>query len=201
MDKEYFTNLTNDLYRLTLLFPQKEPLKYKMRELADNILAGLIMILEGDEKRYGELVYEIKKNIQPFNGFCEVAKKQNWVSKDAINDVQERYEAIREEIEKFEQESSKEREKEKMEIGVPTPYEAVLTPLNLNPRQKKIVELLKEKEKMQVNEVQNTFPAITKRTLRRDFDALTKMGLLKRMGKANTTFYQLADIQFQIGQR
>ncbi len=197
MDREYFTNLTNDLYRLTLLFPKKEPLKYKMRDLADNILAGLIMILEGDEKRYEELVYEIKKSIRPLDGFCEVAKKQNWVSEEDINDVQERYSVIREEIDKFERENLKEEEKPKRELEVKASVsrEAVLATTGLNPRQKKIVEMLKEKEKVQVNEVQSSFPAITKRTLRRDFDALTKMGLIKRMGKANMTFYGLADIQ------
>ena len=197
MDREYFTNLTNDLYRLTLLFPKKEPLKYKMRDLADNILACLIMILEGDEKRYEELVYEIKKNIRPLDGFCEVAKKQNWVSEEDIDDVQERYEVIREEMERFERENLKEEEekpkKKRVEVKVSVPCEAVLASTGLNPRQKKIVEILKEKEKIQVNEVQTSFPAITKRTLRRDFDALTKMGLVKRMGKANMTFYGLAD--------
>lgn len=197
MDKEYFTNLTNDLYRLTLLFPKKEPLKYKMRDLADNVLAGLIMILEGDEKRYEEFVYEVKKNIQPLDGFCEVAKKQNWVSEDDITDIQERYGVIREEIEKFENEYLKEEEEEKDEKKEKEAIyrEPVFVSNELNPRQTKIVELLKDKDKVQVNEIQAIFPAITKRTLRRDFDALTRKGLVKRMGKANMTFYKLADSQ------
>ncbi len=193
MDKEYFTNLTNDLYRLTLLFPKKEPLKYKMRDLADNILAGLIMIIEGDEKRYEELVYEIKKNIQPLDGFCDVAKKQNWVSEEDIVDIQERYGVIREEIEKFENECLKSKKEEELPKERTPVHEPVFVSTDLNPRQKKIVELLKEKDKIQVNEVQESFPRITKRTLRRDFDTLTKKGLVKRLGKANTTFYRLAN--------
>jgi len=40
MNKENLTQITNELYRLTLLFPKKEPLRYKMRELADDILAN-----------------------------------------------------------------------------------------------------------------------------------------------------------------
>ncbi len=193
MDKEYFTNLTNDLYRLTLLFPKKEPLKYKMRDLADNILAGLIIIIEGDKKRYEELVYEIKKNIQPLDGFCDVAKKQNWVSEEDIIDIQERYGVIREEMEKFEKEYLKPKKEEELTKEKLPVHESVFVSNELNPRQKKIVELLKEKEKIQVNEVQESFPRITKRTLRRDFDVLTKKGLVKRLGKANTTFYKLAN--------
>ncbi len=184
MDKEYFINLTNDLYRLTLLFPKKEPLKYKMRDLADNILAGIIMILESDEKKYSDFVYEVKKNIHPLDGFCELAKKQNWVSKDDVSDIQERYGVIKEEIEKFE----KGLVQEKIVRSDP-----VFATNELNPRQIKILELLKNRDKMQVNEVQASFPSITKRTLRRDFDALTKKGIVERMGKANMTFYKLAD--------
>jgi len=194
MDKEYFTNLTSDLYRLTLLFPKKEPLKYKMRDLADNVLAGLIMLLEGDEKKYEEFVYEVKKNIQPLDGFCEVAKKQNWVSEDDIADIQERYRAIKEEIEKFEH--AEEMEKEEKREKSTTHPEAVFVSGELNSRQTKIVELLKDKAQVQVNEVQAIFPAITKRTLRRDFDSLTKKGVVKRMGKANMTFYKLADNEY-----
>ena len=52
MDKEYFIKLTSDLYQLTLFFPKKEPLRYKMRELANNVLASLTMILDGDEDNY-----------------------------------------------------------------------------------------------------------------------------------------------------
>jgi len=197
MDKEYFTNLTSDLYRLTLLFPKKEPLKYKMRDLADNVLAGLIMLLEGDEKKYEEFVYEVKKNIQPLDGFCEVAKKQNWVSEDDIADIQERYRAIREEMERFESEYQREEAEmeEKREKSVTHP-EAVFVSGELNSRQTKIVELLKDKVQVQVNEVQAIFPAITKRTLRRDFDSLTKKGVVKRMGKANMTFYKLVDSEY-----
>ncbi len=44
MNKDYFIQLTQNLYKITLLFPKKEPLRYKMRELADDILAQPISI-------------------------------------------------------------------------------------------------------------------------------------------------------------
>ncbi len=190
MDKEYFTNLTNDLYRLTLLFPKKEPLRYKMRELADNVLGSLMMILEGDEKNYEEHISEIKRNIAPLDGFFDVAKKQNWLSENDVSDIQERYGIIKEEIEKFEKESLNQ---EKEEIREEKTVEPTLVLAELNIRQKKIVELLAEKGKVQVNDVQVSFPRVTKRTLRRDFDVLTKRGMVERLGKANMTFYKLAD--------
>lgn len=42
MEKKFLLQITNELYRLTLLFPKKEPLRYKMRELADDILANFL---------------------------------------------------------------------------------------------------------------------------------------------------------------
>ena len=44
MNKDFLLKITNELYRLTLLFPKKEPLRYKMRELADDILAQSLRI-------------------------------------------------------------------------------------------------------------------------------------------------------------
>ena len=42
MDKEKVIDLTNKVYRQTLLFPKKEPLRYKIREVADDFLAKFI---------------------------------------------------------------------------------------------------------------------------------------------------------------
>ncbi len=177
--------MTSDLYQLTLFFPKKEPLRYKMRELANNILASLTMILDGDEANYKDLVYDIRRNIKPLDDFCEIAKSQKWVSEEDVSSIQERYRAIAEEIDKFEEETVEEKP-----VIVEKPIVAVT--VDLSPRQKKIVEFLKKEDKVQVASVQSLFPDLTKRTLRRDFDLLLKKGVVKREGKANTTFYRLS---------
>ncbi len=190
MDKEYLTKITNDLYRLTLLFPKKEPLRYKMRELADNVLSDLILIIEGDNKSR-DLVHEIKKNIEPLDVFFEIVKDQNWVTPDTVSELQDKFMVIREELEEFEKTLENELVTEKESIIMKK--EKVVEFSSFNPRQKKIIEILKNKEKIQVGDAQKIFPKITKRTLRRDFDSLLKQGAVKRVGKANLTFYHLAD--------
>ncbi len=190
MDKEYLTKITNDLYRLTLLFPKKEPLRYKMRELADNVLSDLILVIEGDSKSR-DLINEIKKNIEPLDVFFEIAKGQNWVTPDTISELQDKFTVIREELEEFEKTLENELITEKE--SVLTKKEKVAEFSSFNPRQKKIIEMLKNKEKIQVGDAQKIFPKITKRTLRRDFDSLLKQGAVKRTGKTNLTFYHLAD--------
>ena len=60
-------------------------------------------------------------------------------------------------------------------------------------RQKKILEVLKERGRAQVKDFKEIFPGVSKRTLRRDFRNLMAQGLVERMGEKNNTFYQLRD--------
>jgi len=74
MDKDFLVQLTKKFYHLTVLFPKKEPLRYKMRELALEILQ------KPDEQDFETL-----------NSFFEVAKAQNWVKPDDILAIQIEY--------------------------------------------------------------------------------------------------------------
>lgn len=106
MNKKELIQLTNTLYQLTLLFPKKEPLRYKTREVADDILANLITWevfhspnpteLRAVEKnrKLKDLVFEIEKDIKVIDSYFRVAKEQNWVSLAVILDIQEEYAKI-----------------------------------------------------------------------------------------------------------
>ncbi|MBZ9577515.1 DeoR family transcriptional regulator [Patescibacteria group bacterium] len=61
----------------------------------------------------------------------------------------------------------------------------------LDSRKEKILGILKEKEKIQVGELKEFLPDVSKRTLRRDFDQLLKLELVERIGERNDTFYKL----------
>ena len=188
MDKEYLTKITNDLYRLTLLFPKKEPLRYKMRELADNVLSNLILIIEGSHRDI-DLIHEIKRNIEPLDVFFDIAKDQNWVNPDEISEIQDKFSVIKEELEEFRKNLEETKPHQKKEISSKPKVDFN----SFNQRQKKIIEMLKKRDKIQVGDVQKILPEVTKRTIRRDFDFLMKEGIIKRSGKANLTFYHLKD--------
>ena len=183
MDKEYFIQLTSNLYRLTLLFPKKEPLRYKIRGLTDDILANLISILKGDFHKSKNLIAETERNLEILDGFFEVAKAQNWVSPLDILEVQKEYSKIREEIEKVkETESTEKLEEVSSEISFPQ---------EISNRHQRILGILKEREAVQVGEIVKVFPEVSKRTLRRDFRFLVRQGLVERVGEKNKTFYRL----------
>lgn len=201
MDKAYFINLTNKLYRLTLLFPKKEPLRYKMRELTDEILAGLILQINLTEdgpllklKKGGDL----NTKLEILDCFLEIAGAQNWVSLKDVLEIKREYVKIKEELE-----ADENLEKTLMlfpNIGSPASNKSnndslpKVVAANFSGqavRQERILEMLKEKGKAQVWELKKIFPEVTKRTLRRDFEYLLKQGLVERIGERNETFYQV----------
>jgi len=199
MDKQKIIELTNKLYRQTLLFPKKEPLRYKMREVADNILAELTVwevfhspnpgrLLIINKSKRGDLIFAIEKELGVLKSYFNIAKWQNWVSFFDLLKIEEEYDRIENDFKKeIEQLShpiiiaSKEVQGDRVSLGSEV----------LEPRKKKILEILKEKEKIQVWEVKKILPDVSKRTLRRDFDKLLKQGLIERMGERNETFYKI----------
>jgi len=189
MDKEYFIQLTKGVYRLTLLFPKKEPLRYKLRELAAEVLANLILILKGNFHRSSNLVEGIENDLEVLDTYFEIAKDQNWVSPDDILEIQKEYSNIREEIEKVKKEEEKNPQPEIKE----NPEKEKVAERNdiINERQQKILEILREKGRAQVGQLVSVFPQVSKRTLRRDFRFLLKRGLIERIGEKNYTFYQM----------
>ena len=172
MDKQEIIELTNKLYRQTLLFPKKEPLRYKMRETADNILAELTVWEVSHSSNPGRL--SIEKEFKVLKSYFNVAKWQNWVSFFDLLKIEEEYDKIKGEL--FSAETKAKHNGEQF---------------SLEPRKKKILEILKEKEKVQVWEIKKILPNVSKRTLRRDFDKLLKQGLIERIGKRNETFYRI----------
>lgn len=196
MDKSFLVQLTNNLYHLTLLFPKKEPLRYKMRELADEILAN--SFLSNSSKKTENCSLQILEELEILDCFFEVAKTQNWVQPEALFEIQREYSKIKDDLQKRENQRS---------VG---PEVIILPPENLkgmpsvsfgagkleeirNSRQQKILEILKEKGRAQVWEMKKIFPEVSKRTLRRDFEHLLKQGLIERIGEKNETFYRLKE--------
>jgi len=190
MTKDSYIQLTNSLYRLTLFFPKKEPLRYKIREVGDDVLAKLLLILRENSITPKTLIADIEKDLEVLDSFFEVAKVQNWISPYDILDIQKEYSKIRGEFERF----LVIKTEEKPIMGFPsfqTEAEKATIAININDRQNKILEILKERGRAQVGDLKTVFPDISKRTLRRDFKDMLKQNLIERVGERNETFYIL----------
>jgi DNA-binding transcriptional ArsR family regulator len=205
MDRNYLLQVTNELYRLTLLFPKKEPLRYRMRELADGVLADFISVYQNDNYQTKTAAIDnFLRKIDVIDGFFEIAKNQKWVKPSDMLSLQREYSKIREELIKVKKEKREEDKEIKMEETRKIEEKPVkVSSLEgekkkkkepaVSERQKEILKILEEKGKVQVWEIKELFSDISKRTLRRDFKSLLSNGFVERKGERNNTFYQIKD--------
>jgi hypothetical protein len=160
-----------------------------MREVGDDVLAKLLSLLSENSIKPKTLIADIEKDLEILDSFFEVAKVQNWISPFDILEIQKEYTKIRGEFERF---SVLGKEEGPVIIGLPAvSAETNFKPHNINERQSRILEFLKERGRAQVGELKSFFPDISKRTLRRDFKDMLKQNLIERVGERNETFYIL----------
>jgi len=211
MNREEIIELTNKIYRMTLLFPKKEPLRYKIRETADELLSSFAIwevfhnsnpgkFLTVEKSREQDLISEIKKNFQILKCYFEVVKWQNWVSYFEVLELEEKYDKIEG---NFEKEIKEEKTTSpSASVSLPSSSQEItensflkpqLKSQKLDTRKNKILKILKERGKAQVWEVKKVLGEVSKRTIRRDFEQLLKQGLIERIGERNNTFYRLRE--------
>jgi len=201
--RESLIHLTTRLYQITILFPKKEPLRYKMREIANDILNGFIKI-DNLRKRAVDafdIIDQVCDGLDVMDGFFAISKEQNWVAPDELLPIWEGYSGMKE----FLQDGLKDKNvvNDISLIGDIVNNVSLVSngelsqalggqvKKSLNDRQQKILETIKEKGKVQVGEFKDVFPMVTKRTLRRDFWQLFQSGEVERVGEKNDTYYQL----------
>ena len=170
MDKDDLIKLCLAVYKVTDIFPKQEPLKFLIREKANQILADSIS---------KEKAEKIRKNIEIINSYFEIAEKQDWVDELNFLVLKREYAKIKEGL------------KSKKVVGNPKDLEPVNSQGILSERCGKILEILRQKEKAQVWELKKIFPEVTKRTLRRDFEFLLKQRLIDRAGENNNIYYKM----------
>jgi hypothetical protein len=205
IEKQEIIDITNKLYKLTLLFPKKEPLRYKMREVGDRILESATILevfhnpilrdsfLPVDNLKKKDLIFELISDLDVIISYFEVAKYQNWVSYFDILEIKEKYDKIKDNLIKdFNSKIDKKVEEKKAIIEQPVKLIKEEKSKDLDSRKEKILNFLKEKKQIQVWEVKELLPDVSKRTLRRDFEHLLKLGLVQRIGERNETFYKLS---------
>ncbi len=97
MEKEHLIRLTTNLYQITILFPKKEPLRYKMREVADDILANFIRakIHSNPSLKALDNIDQLLDDLEIIDSFFAIAEEQNWVSPEKLLSIWEEYSKIK----------------------------------------------------------------------------------------------------------
>ena len=194
MNRDYLIKLTLAIYRVTELFPKEEPLKYKIREMANEILANLLVIYSDNSSKTGlePLQRKVFCQIEILEALFELAEAQKWINSQNFLILKREYDKIKKDIEEQPKIEHQHKPSTTFETKVVLDKSAKIS-INqrLTERQKKILEILKKRDKIQVWELQKVFPKLSKRTLRRDLESLLSKKLIIRQGKDKDICYRL----------
>jgi len=197
-NRDHIIKLTLVLYQVTDRFPKNEPLRVKIREKANDILAFLVSInptLELEKKA------KIVENIRAIKAYFEIAKRQSWVDPKNFDVLKREYNKIYQEIknikniqrETFVNVQNSVKEAEAVSKTPSTKKAAVITTKEKDSpeqRQKKILELIQKNGKINLTELKLLFPKVSPRTLRRDMENLINKGIItrRRLGKKDVLY-------------
>lgn len=175
MFEDFYKKLSLAVYRVTELFPEREPLKFQIRELANEILKCLLL---GQDKEKCSFFLKVLEN------YFDLAEAQNWVDSRNFLVLRREYDKIKktlgnrliswEKTGKMVQRKSKKREVSQQRKG-------------------KILEVLREKKKIHLKEITQIFPEVSKRTLIRDLEELYQQGEIIRIGNGRSSCYYSKD--------
>lgn len=195
--KDYLIKLTLVVYKVTSLFPEKEPLKYQIREMANEILAEFICAKSSRLKE--DLAVSLVEKIKTL---LRIAGFQNWVKEENISIIIKEYEKI---LEKFfsldvlddkepaEISQKKEKRGKNTITGPKEPKKPPVLRIPPEKRQEKIMNLLYYKKRINLSELKKIFGQISARTLRRDMESLVNAGIInrKREGQKDVNYWIL----------
>jgi len=186
--RDHSIKLTLALYKVTDLLPDNEPLKYKIRDKADDILTKLILANPNEEKLDREGLLE---DIKIINAYFDIAQEQEWINPLNFRILKNEYKHIADIVNndppKVRNNDNKMASAKKEII----PSEKEVFRHNLSSRQRKLVDILKNKGPMRLRQVHVFFPQLNERTLRRDFNFLISKDIVKRIWQGKHIFYQL----------
>ncbi|MBU3934559.1 DeoR family transcriptional regulator [Patescibacteria group bacterium] len=204
MPNQKYTELTSAVYKILDFFPEDEPLKNKAKEKTLAILENLVLASLPDNPHLNiqksRAASQALKDIEVLESYLSLGKERGWVDNMNLMILLKEYDQIKKEIEpiaklaQIEPEPNRKTIKKEPELTVNSNGNN-LGKIILSERQNKILEILKNQEKVQVADLKKVLPEVTKRTLRRDLDALLKIGKVKRTGEWNQVFYQLSEIR------
>jgi len=195
MDKNYILQLTFLVYRTTEDWPEAVFLKTQFRHLVNQILNDFILVSNG----FKILREQALRNISVLQGYLVEARNKKLISRDEFLLLKQEYCKISEYFKKPLQQVEKDQpEKEKVLKKNSSPKEQKkqipqnnINLDNLNQRQKKILDILSDRENVQVWQLKELFSEVSKRTLRRDLESLVEKNMIKRQGEWNEISYML----------
>ena len=200
MNADFFVRLTLATHKVVSILPREDPLRVQVQDSANKLLVSLILLGQEQERSViAKAVREIGELIACLN----YAKRTVKINPENFIMLQREYNKVGEFLRKLH---------EKATVNQPVKQEPIVSNVSkqnantatintksntsidkgeLSFRQTRILELMRNKPKVQVWELQKVLPEVTKRTLRRDLDDLLQRSFIIRQGEWNEVCYQI----------
>jgi DNA-binding transcriptional ArsR family regulator len=195
MNAEEIIKLTNAVYKVTDLFPPREPLKTAIRKEALNILFFSILFLKDFNPKNKE---DSLASIKIIETCFKVSKKQNWVNEKNFEILEREYtkvgEFLKEKISTKKESVSKKPVVEKQPKKEPEKFEISNKSIEyekLSDIQLKLLEVLQNKGQLRPLEINTYFPQLSPRSVRRELKELREKNIINSIGAGKSTFYEI----------
>lgn len=194
--QEKFIKISSATYKALDYLPESDPIKNKSKEKVLAILENLSFIFDTQgwaSIKKDNSINQLKLDIDIFLSYLEIAKNQKWLDQINYLIISKQYKDLAKDLPE-QAVVNKEPDNNKQDHNsqdIITEKLVETKESDLTERQKKIIEILQEKEKAQVSDIIKFMPDITKRTIRRDIDGLLEAGKIVRVGEWNKIFYQV----------
>jgi len=184
------------VYRVTDLFPVNEVLRSKIREKASDILLGANSLQNSDKNR--KMCYSIGVEIEGLKALFNIAESQNWVKKVNLEILSQEYGNLGKEIKANHIGNKPNYATQEKKIFLPGKV-LNIPEIDFGPQQpvfrsegrcSQILEYVKLNGRVKICQVCQLFPQVSRRTLIRDLDHLSRSGLIERNGGGRGIFYQ-----------
>ncbi|MDD5013083.1 MAG: hypothetical protein PHI45_02670 [Candidatus Pacebacteria bacterium] len=195
MNAEEIIKLTNAVYKVTDLFPPREPLKMAIRKEALNILFFSVLFLKDFNPKNKE---DSLASIKIIETCFKVSRKQNWINEKNFEILEREYakvgEFLKEKISIKKESVSKKPAVEKQPKKEPEKFEISNKSIEyekLSDIQLKLLEVLQNKGQLRPFEINTYFPQLSPRSVRRELKELREKNIINSTGGGKSTFYEI----------
>ena len=167
-NNEFYIGLTLGVYKVSQLFPDKEPLKINLRGLADEILADLLC----------ENYQECPENIKLIQNLFNLAESRGLADPRNFLVLRREYAKLWDLYVENMGKAGK-------------PVENSSSDKKNRKRQGVILTILKDNGKVKMSDLAKSFPGLNRRTLLRDMGVFCQTGVIKRNGNGRGACYTI----------
>ena len=201
MERDKIIKLTNALYKVTDLFPEKETLSISIRKRGNLILSFFVVLSNKDlilsQEEFKTFHLKCKRNVEILFSYFEIAETQNWINVKNFEILKNQYTQMMTDLGKIKipekkivEKEVKKQEKKSEEI-ILKEEEKQKQNFTLTEIQEKVIKLIQGNGKIKPSDINGLFPGMNPRSIRRELRDLRDRGIVVSNGSGKRTFYEM----------